>query len=60
MPTTLLPGAVGDAKTMEMVAQPARGLGSMSIQPITGGNIFQPPSEEMEALSQILKTLNGL
>jgi type I restriction enzyme R subunit len=32
--------------------------GTKELQPITGGNIFQPPPEEIEALSQILKALN--
>jgi hypothetical protein len=32
--------------------------GTKELEPITGGNIFQPLPEEMEALSQILKTLN--
>ena len=32
--------------------------GTNELEPITGGNIFQPPPEEVEALSAILKSLN--
>lgn len=32
--------------------------GTKELEPITGGNIFQPPPEEVEILSQILKALN--
>lgn len=32
--------------------------GTKELEPITGGNIFQPPPEEVEVLSQILKALN--
>jgi type I restriction enzyme R subunit len=32
--------------------------GTKELEPITGGSIFNPPPAEMEALSQILKTLN--
>jgi len=32
--------------------------GTAELEPITGGNIFQPPPEEIEALSHILKSLN--
>jgi type I restriction enzyme R subunit len=32
--------------------------GTKELEPITGGTIFNPPPEEMEVLSQILKTLN--
>ncbi len=32
--------------------------GTSELEPITGGNIFQPPPEEVEALSAILKALN--
>jgi len=32
--------------------------GTKELEPISGGNIFQPPPEEVEALSQILKALN--
>lgn len=32
--------------------------GTKELEPITGGNIFQPPPEEVEALSAILKSLN--
>jgi type I restriction enzyme R subunit len=32
--------------------------GTKELEPITGGNIFQPPPAEIEALSLILKTLN--
>jgi type I restriction enzyme R subunit len=32
--------------------------GTAELEPITGGSIFKPPPEEVEALSLILKTLN--
>lgn len=32
--------------------------GTKELEPLTGGNIFQPPPEEIEALSAILKALN--
>ena len=32
--------------------------GTKELEPITGGNIFQPPPEEIEVLSAILKALN--
>lgn len=32
--------------------------GTAELEPITGGNIFQLPPDEIEALSQILKSLN--
>jgi type I restriction enzyme R subunit len=32
--------------------------GTKELEPITGGTIFNPPPEEMEVLSAILKTLN--
>ena len=32
--------------------------GTQELEPITGGDIFEPPARQVEALSQILKELN--